>query len=278
MTSRGRRRIMALYRVVDDAGDPALADYVSLRDSQLRRRLEQSEGMFIAEGEKIIRRAAEAACKPRSFLLQDRWLPALEDVLDRFDDVPVHVASAALVEQVSGFHVHRGALAAFERPASLGWDDVLSGTRIMVCQDIVDHTNMGSIMRVAAALGWDAVVLSHGSADPLYRRAIKASMGASLQLPWRRMDRDGLDLQRIADAGFHLVATALSGDAATLEEFEPTGRVALLLGTEGHGLSSEWIDRADARIRIPMAEGIDSLNVATAAAICGWALRPVAPS
>ncbi len=267
---------MAVHHAVDDPSDPALSDYVNLRDSQLRRRLEQAEGLFIAEGEKIIRRAADAGCRPRSLLLQERWLPALEDLLDRWDDVPVFVAGSSLMEQVSGFNVHRGAMAAFERPASRSWDDVLSGSRIMVCQDIVDHTNMGSIMRVAAALGWDAVVLSHGSADPLYRRAIKTSMGASLQLPWRRMEHDGDDLQRIEDAGFQLAATALSSDAVTLDAFEPTDRVALLLGTEGQGLSSDWLERADASIRIPMAEGVDSLNVATAAAICGWALRPVA--
>ena len=264
---------MPLLVVVDDPGDPRLADYVSLRDSRLRRSLENAEGIFIAEGEKIIRRAAEAGCRPRSFLLQERWLDGLDDVLSHWDDVEVYVGSADLVEQVSGFHVHRGALAAYERPAPRGWGDVLAGTRIMVCQDLVDHTNMGSILRVAAALGWDAVVLSERSADPLYRRSIKASMGAALQVPWRRMDQDDADLQRISDAGFQLVATALVDGAVPLQDFEPTDRVALLLGTEGHGLSDDWIARADARIRIPMADDVDSLNVATAAAICGWALR-----
>ncbi|MEO7588577.1 MAG: RNA methyltransferase [Arachnia sp.] len=258
---------------VHDPQDPRLADYVSLRDAQLRRRLEQSTGIFIAEGEKIIRRAAEAGCRPRSFLLQERWLDGLSDVLMRSGDRPVYVGSAALVEQVSGFHVHRGALAAFERPSPRGWGDVLGGRRIMVCQDLVDHTNMGSILRVAAALGWDAVVVSQGSADPLYRRSIKASMGASLQLPWRRMDHDGADLLRIREAGFQLVATALVEDAVPLEDFDPADRIALLLGTEGQGLSADWIAGADACVQIPMAAGIDSLNVATAAAICGWALR-----
>ncbi|RMB59756.1 TrmH family RNA methyltransferase [Tessaracoccus antarcticus] len=264
--------------VVDDPRDPSLSDYVSLRDSQLRRSLETSRGMFIAEGEKIIRRAAEAGCRARSFLLQDRWLDGLSDVVENCGDAPVYVGSAALVEQVSGFHVHRGALAAFERPPARSWEDVLAGDRIMVCQDLVDHTNMGSILRVAAALGWDAVVVSQGSADPLYRRAIKASMGASLQLPWRRMDHDGADLQRIHDAGFHVVATALVEDAVALENFRPRQRVALLLGTEGHGLSADWIAAADVSVQIPMAEGIDSLNVATAAAICGWALRSSPPA
>ncbi len=258
---------------IEDPKDPLLNDYVGLRDSQLRRSLEVSEGIFIAEGEKIIRRAVAAGCRPRSFLLQERWLGGLEDLVAQWPGVPLHVGSAELLEQVSGFHVHRGALAAFDRPAPRSWDDVLTGSRIMVCQNIVDHTNLGSIMRVAAALGWDAVVVSHGSADPLYRRAVKASMGASLQLPWRRMDQDSADLQRIRDAGFQLVATALVPGAVSLQNFVTKGRLALLLGTEGQGLSDDWIADADVRVRVPMAGGIDSLNVATAAAICGWAMR-----
>lgn len=265
---------MAIVGVVDDQSDPRLAHYVGLRDAQLRRRVEHDQGIFIAEGEKIIRRAAAAGCTPRSVLLQARWLAGLGDLLAQWPDVPVHVGSPDLLEQVSGFHVHRGALAVFDRPVVLSWDDVLTGNRIMVCQDIVDHTNMGSILRVAAALGWDAVVVSHGSADPLYRRAIKASMGASLQLPWRRMDQDGADLQRIRAAGFQLVATALGPASLQLQEFASSDRVALLLGTEGSGLSPEWMGASDVSVRIPMAEGIDSLNVATAAAICGWELRP----
>ena len=269
---------MAIIGAVTDHDDPRLADYVGPRDAQLRRRVEQREGIFIAEGEKIIRRAAAAGCRPRSALLQERWLGGLAELLAQWPDVPVHVGSAHLLEQVSGFHVHRGALAAFDRPAPLSWGAVLTGSRIMVCQDIVDHTNMGSILRVAAALGWDSVVVSHGSADPLYRRAIKASMGASLQLPWRRMDRDGADLQRIRDAGFQLVATALGPESVPLQDFDPSDRVALLLGTEGNGLSREWISEADVAVQIPMAEGIDSLNVATAAAICAWSLRPCSSS
>lgn len=133
---------------------------------------------------------------------------------------------------------------------------------------------MGAIIRVAGALGWDAVVVSRGSADPLYRRAIKSSMGASLEVPWRRMDDDGTDLQRIRAAGFHVVATALLPEAVALQDVELPGKVALLLGTEGRGLSQGWMGQADVTTRIPMAGGIDSLNVATAAAICGWELRP----
>lgn len=252
--------------------DPRLADYVSLRDAQLRRGLELGRGLFIAEGEKIIRRAAEAGAKPRSFLLQPRWLPALADIVDAWPDVPCLVAPEALIEQVSGFHVHRGALASFTRPDEAGWDDLLAGSRLLVCEDIVDHANIGSIMRVAAALGWDGVVVSAGSADPLYRRAIKASMGASLQLPWRRMAGDR-DLDRLRDAGFTLAATTLSPAAIPLETYRAPARLALLLGTEGHGLSERWRQAADVELTIVMGGGVDSLNVATAAAIFAHRLR-----
>lgn len=257
---------------VTDPSDPRLADYVSLRDSRLRRNLEQAEGLFIAEGDKIIRRAAEAGARPRSFLLQSRWLPGLADVLGAWPHVPCYVVTAELAEQVSGFHVHRGALASFVRPAESSWETLLAGRRLVVCEDIVDHTNIGSIMRVAAALGWDGVVVSATSADPLYRRAIKASMGASLQLPWRRMSSDE-ELNRLREAGFALVAATLAPGALALEEFTPGERLALLLGNEGHGLSEAWTSAADAAVTIPMAEGIDSLNVATAAAVLAYVLR-----
>lgn len=256
-----------------EAGDPRLADYVSLRDSQLRRKLETEGGIFIAEGEKIIHRAADAGCRPRSFLLQSRWLAGLADVLDAWPEVPCYVVSSELAEEVSGFHVHRGALASFERPAEAGWEKVLTGRRILVAEGIVDHANAGSIMRIAAALGWDAVIISATGADPLYRRAIKASMGASLTVPWRRMTDDVADLERLRTAGFHLVATTLAAGAVDLADFSAPERLALLLGSEGHGLTAAWQAAADSRVTIPMAPGVDSLNVAAAAAIAAYVLR-----
>lgn len=257
---------------IHEASDPGLADYVALRDATLRRGVENSGGLFIAEGEKIIRRAAEAGARPRSFLLQERWLAGLDDVLAAHPDVPCYVASSALVEAVSGFHVHRGALASFARPAETPWDTLLAARRLIVCEGIVDHTNIGSILRVAAALGWDGVVVSSTSADPLYRRAVKASMGASLQLPWRRM-ADDADLGRLRDAGFTLVASTLTPGAVPLDGYGGAERLALLLGSEGHGLSPAWQAAADVAVTIPMAEGIDSLNVAAAAAVMAWTLR-----
>lgn len=253
---------------VTDLADPRLSDFVGLRDAQLRRREER----FIAEGLTIIERAFAAGCRPRALLVQPRWLPGLAPLLEAWPHVPVYVASEAFIEQVSGFHVHRGALGSFDRPAEAGWDDVLAGRRLIVCEDTVDHANLGAIVRVAAGLGWDAVLLSPGAADPLYRRAIKASMGASLELPWRRLEGDH-ELERLRTAGFRLVATTLSDRSVDLADYRAGDRVALLLGTEGSGLSEGWTARADDHVRIEMTDKVDSLNVAAAAAIFAYALR-----
>lgn len=253
---------------VSQPDDSRLNDYVGLRDAQLRRRAER----FIAEGLKIIDRAFAAGCTPRSLLVQPRWLEALQPLLAAFPDVPVYVAPEKLIEQVSGFHVHRGALGAFERPAEAPWEELLAGRRLIVCEDTVDHANLGAIIRVAAAMGWDGLLVSQGSADPLYRRAIKSSMGAALEMPWRRMASDA-DLARLRAAGFTVVASSIAPAAAELGEFAVPEKVALLLGTEGEGLSRAWLAAADAHVRIAMTAKVDSLNVATAAAILAHAMR-----
>lgn len=255
---------------VSDLHDPRLADFVGLRDAHLRR---ADAGRFIAEGLKIIERAFAAGCPPRGFLVQERWLSDLEGVLEAWPEVPVYVAGAAFIERVSGFHVHRGALGSFERPAEANWERIASARRVIACEEIVDHANLGAIIRVAAGLGWDAVLVSTGSADPLYRRAIKASMGASLRLPWRRMASND-DLARLKRAGFTLVASTLSPTAVDLANYVAPGRVALLMGTEGSGLSQRWLEAADDEVTIPMAPGVDSLNVAAAAAVLAYALSP----
>ena len=172
---------------VADAQDPRLADYVRLRDTSLRRHLESAEGLFIAEGEKVIRRAVEAGYRPRSFLLAERWLAGLDGRAERWPDVPVYVVSEALAEEVTGFHVHRGALASLHREERHTVADLLARQRLVVLEDIVDHTNVGAILRNAAALGWDGALLSPRAADPLYRRSIKVSMGAVFSLPWARL-------------------------------------------------------------------------------------------
>lgn len=253
---------------VTDPADPRLGDFTRLRDAQLRR----DEDRFVAEGLKIIERAFAAGCRPRALLLQPRWLPGLAPLLAAHPEVPVYVAPERLIERVSGFHVHRGALGSFDRPAEAPWAALLPSRRLVVCEEVVDHANTGAIARVAAGLGWGGLLVSPGGADPLYRRAIKSSMGATLELPWRRMEGDA-DLDLLREAGFRLVAATLSPSAVALGGYRPAGKVALLLGTEGAGLSAAWQAAADDHVTIPMTDRVDSLNVATAAAILAYALR-----
>ena len=263
-----------------DARDAQLADYMQLRDVQLRKDLESANGLFIAEGEKVVRRAVEAGCRPRSFLMAERWLEGLADVLDVAPGVPCYVVSEELAEQVTGFHVHRGALASMHRLPLRRVEEVVgSASRLVVLEDVVDHTNVGAIFRVvAAALGIDGVLLlAPRCADPLYRRAVKVSMGAVFSLSWTRLP-DWYDaLPELSRAGF--TTLALTPDAAVVDldavARELSGhRLALVVGSEGPGLSSRWRADADVKVRIPMSAGVDSLNVASATAVACYALRP----
>jgi tRNA G18 (ribose-2'-O)-methylase SpoU len=265
---------MAELIEVPDPHDPRLGDYVDLRDVTLRKRLETSHGLFIAEGEKVVRRAVEAGHDVRSFLMARRWLDGLADVLDRAGNVPCYVVSEQVAEQVTGFHVHRGALAALHRKPMPPAGDVLAGAdTVLVLEDVVDHTNVGAVFRSAAALGVDALLLSPRCADPLYRRAVKVSMGAVFTIPYARLDDwyDAVGLLR--RKGFTTVALTPAPDAVPLESaVRSDGPVALLLGSEGHGLSDRWLSTADLRAGIPMTEGVDSLNIAAAAAIACYLL------
>jgi tRNA G18 (ribose-2'-O)-methylase SpoU len=262
---------MVVLIPIDDPADPRLADYRDLRDVELRKHLEGEHGLFLAEGEKVVRRAVEAGHTPRSFLMAPRWLDGLADVLDR-SDVPCFVLEERLAEQVTGFHVHRGALASLHRPPLRTVDEVLDGARsVLVLEDLVDHTNVGAVFRSGAALGFDAVLLAPRCADPLYRRSIKVGMGAVFTMPWTRLP-DWYDaLPDLSARGFTTVALTLADDATGIEEaVAGLDRVALVLGSEGHGLSSRWEQSADRRAVIPMSEGIDSLNVAAASAVACW--------
>ena len=259
---------MADLTEVTDPDDPRLADYRDLRDVQLRTHLEAQHGLFLAEGEKVVRRAVEAGFRPRSFLMAPRWLDGLADALDR-SDAPCYVVSEALAEQVTGFHVHRGALASLARRPLPGVDVVLDGARqVLVLEDIVDHTNVGAIFRCAAAFRFDAVLLAPRCADPLYRRSIKVGMGAVFSTPWTRIPDWHGALPDLSARGFTAVALTLADDAVPVEEaVAGLDRVALVLGSEGHGLSPRWEKSADRRAIIPIRDGIDSLNVAAAAAV-----------
>ncbi|RFS83062.1 RNA methyltransferase [Actinomadura spongiicola] len=268
---------MARLVTVSDPADPRLADYVRLRDVNLRKSLEAEHGLFLAEGEKVIRRAVAAGHPVRSLLMTRRWFEPLADVLEGLD-APVYVTDDTAMESITGFRVHRGALASLERLPLPTVDAVLTGARrVIVCEDIVDHTNIGAIFRCAAALGVDAAVLAPRCADPLYRRSVKVSMGAVFALPYARMTdwRDGLSTLR--ERGFQLLALTPAPDAEPIDDVKTADRRALLLGSEGDGLSSRWLHEADHRVRIPMSEdalsrGVDSLNVVAAAAIACYSL------
>jgi len=287
------------FTFVPDDGDPRLADYVRLTDVGLRKSLEAEHGLFMAEGGKVIRRAAAAGYAVRSLLVTERKAAALADLADLAAacGAPAYVVPEPVAERLTGYHVHRGALAAMTRRplpavagvlgqagapalADLAGHSNVGGairqtgpaSRILVLEDIIDHGNVGGIFRCAAALGVDAVILSPRCADPLYRRAIKVSMGAVFAIPYARMTDWYGGLAELRAAGFRLLALTPDQSAAQLDKVPLGERVGLMLGTEGDGLSSRWLHEADAPVCIPMhpgalAAGVDSLNVVAAAAI-----------
>lgn len=263
---------------ITDPNDERVADYVSLTDVALRRRTEPERGLYIAESEKVIRRALAAGHRPRSFLMAERWLTDLADVVSEAeqDGIPVFVADHEVLEGFTGFHLHRGTLASMQRPEMRSVQEVVADARrVLIIEDVVDHTNVGAIFRSAAGLGVDAVLVTPRCADPLYRRAIRVSMGTVFQVPWTRIDPWPAGVNLLRDSGFTVAALALSDDAIGLDELaaNPPERLALVLGTEGDGLSRRTVESADVIVTIPMAGGVDSLNVAAAGAVAAWALR-----
>ncbi|MDO5699963.1 MAG: RNA methyltransferase [Bowdeniella nasicola] len=272
-----------LIDLADTHDEELLADYTRLTDVALRKKLETERGLFMAESTQVIRRAVGAGYRPRSFLLARAWLDDLADVLTaatgRPDggEVPVLVASEDRLRQITGFHLHRGALAAMHRPAPAPLSDVVAGARrVMVLEDIVDHTNVGAAFRSAAALGMDAVLVTPSCADPLYRRSVRVSMGTVFQVPWARLERWPEGARLLANLGFTVAALALTEDSLPLDRWaaDLPDRVAIVLGTEGDGLKRSTIAACDVSVRIPMANGVDSLNVAAAAAVACYAIRP----
>lgn len=258
--------------------DPRLADYVGLTDVALRRKAEPELGVYIAESEKVIRRALTADHQMRSLLMAPRWLTDLGDVVAQAvaDGIPVFVGEAPVLETITGFHVHRGALAAMSRPTLPEVATVLADARrVVILEDIVDHTNVGAIFRSAAALGVDAVLVTPRCADPFYRRAIRVSMGTVFQVPWTRIAPWPRALDELRAAGFTIAAFGLGDRARDLDAVaaHPPERLAVVLGTEGDGLSRHTVAACDFEVRIPMAGGVDSLNVAAASAVAMWALR-----
>ena len=263
---------------ITDPDDERVGEYTHLTDVALRRVREPAEGLYIAESTRVIRRAMGAGHRPRSFLMAERWLPDCADLLTSplAAGTDVFVATEEILRSLTGFHLHRGALASMHRPVLPEVDAVLRGARrVAVLEDVVDHTNVGAVFRSAAALGVDAVLVSPRCADPLYRRSVRVSMGTVFQVPWTRLEPwpAGLDLLR--SNGFVVASLSLAEGAVSLDDLaaDPPDKLALVLGTEGDGLSAAAVRGSDLTVRIPMSGGVDSLNVAAASAVAFWSLR-----
>jgi len=253
---------------INDADDPRLSDYVGLSDPDLRRRVEPERGFFVAESPHVVEALLRSRRTVRSVLVTPAQHDALAESLAPIA-APVFVARPEVLRRVVGFDLHRGAVAAGDRWPLPPVASVLDGARsVAVLQGITDHENLGGLFRNAAAFGVDAVLLDEETADPLYRRSVRVSIGHVLTVPWTRL----ASLDEMRAGGFTLLALTPGGEQV-LDELGWPERCALLLGTEGPGLSAEWLAAADRRVRIPMQPGVDSLNVATAAAIAFHAAR-----
>jgi tRNA G18 (ribose-2'-O)-methylase SpoU len=257
---------MVLIRV-DDPADPRLADFTRLGEPAHRERIEAAEGYFVAESPLVIRRVIRSGRRARAVLVTEAQHAALASDLEAID-APAYVAPTGVLREVVGFDLHRGAVASFERwPVPAVADVLARARRVAVCEHLNDHENLGVLFRSAGALGIDAILLDNECADPLYRRCVRVSIGHACMVPWTRLD----DLAQLGAAGFTTVALTPTADAHNIRSYAWPERSALLLGAEGPGLSDEWLAAADARVRIPMHDGADSLNVATAAAIAFYA-------
>jgi tRNA G18 (ribose-2'-O)-methylase SpoU len=253
-------------------GDPRVADYVGLTDGARRMLHEPGAGFFIAEGDQVVRRAAAAGHPPRSVLVSPQRLADLSPEVAALP-CPFYVASYDVLEAVTGFHVHRGILASFGRLPDRPLEQVLAGARrIVVLESMNNHTNLGAVFRSVAALGMDAVLMTRTCADPLYRRSVRVSMGEVFSVPYAWLDDWPGGLEDLRDRGFRVLALTPAPDATRLEDvvLADDDRAALLLGAEGPGLTDDAMRASDLRVRIPMAAGVDSLNVGAAAAIACW--------
>ena len=264
---------------ITDLADPALDDYLRMTDVRLRSRVEVERGLFMAESFEVISRAMDAGMAPRSFLMSEKWLAKFAPLYERFPEVPVFVGAEPLLEQLTGFHLHRGALAAMQRPVLPAVEEPLAATggrsRIAVLENLVDHTNVGACFRSAAAMGVDAVLVTPQCADPLYRRSIRVSMGTVFQVPWTRIENWPASVHDLQEAGYVVAGLTLGEGAITLDDLaaEDHENLALVLGSEGHGLMGSTDRALDRRVTIPMQHGVDSLNVAAASAVAFYATR-----
>lgn len=266
---------MANVFYLESIDDPALDVYARLTEAQIRNRLEPEKGVFIAESPKVIRLALDAGFAPVSFLMEEKHIEGdAKDLLARCPDTPVYTGSREMLQSLTGYALTRGVLSAMRRKPQPALDAVLeNASRVAVLDGVVDAANLGAIVRSAAALNVDAVLFTPTCCDPLNRRAVRVSMGTLFQVPWARLPENGLAL--LHAFGFQAAAMALVDESLSMDDprLKACDRLALVLGTEGDGLSKETIAACDFAVRIPMAHGVDSLNVAAAAAVAFWELR-----
>ena len=273
---------MANIIEITDFSAPALDVFARLTEAQLRIRTEAEKGLFVAESTKVIGRALDAGYEPVSLLTERKHIDGqAKDLIDRLGDLPVYTADSHLLENFTGYGLHRGVLCAMKRPSLPPVEQVCAkARRVAVLEGIVDPTNVGAIFRSAAALGMDAVLLTPTCCDPLYRRAARVSMGTVFQVPWTRIGEHHTDwpdngLAQLKQLGFKTAAMALSDQSVSIEEpaLRSIEKLAVILGTEGDGLSHTTIAGCDYTVKIPMAHGVDSLNVAAASSVAFWELR-----
>ena len=272
---------MANVIEISDFQAPELDVYARLTEAQLLNRFEPKKGMFIAESPKVIERALEAGCVPVSCLMERKHIDGqAKEIIEQCGDIPVYTSEFDVLTQLTGFQLTRGVLCAMHRPPLRTVQQVCANARrIAVLEDIMNPTNLGAIFRSAAALGMDAVVLTPGCTDPLYRRSVRVSMGTVFQVPWAYLDAEsqqwphpGLDLLR--ELGFETAAMALRDDTLSIDDprLMNADKLAIVLGTEGDGLAQRTIADCDYTVKIPMSHGVDSLNVAAASAVAFWQL------
>lgn len=277
---------MATIIEIQDLSAPELAVYTQLTHAQLRSQREPEKGLFIAESLKVISCALRAGCRPVSFLTEGRHLSALTQIIPpQWSHVPIYTAPREALASLTGYALTRGVLCAMSRPALLGPEEVCrQARRLVVLENITDSTNIGAIFRSAAALGMDGVLLSPSCCDPLYRRAVRVSMGTVFQIPWAWMTADPFQwpqtgLPALKALGFSTVAMALTERSISIEDpvLTRAEKLAIVLGSEGDGLPQSTIAQCDYTARIPMSHGVDSLNVAAAGAVIFWQLRAREP-
>lgn len=260
---------------IADLQDERLDEYLRLSEAHLRMRTDVENGLYIAESTTVVTRAINAGHVPRSFLLAEKHLEQLSEEFARFPEVPIFVGSDQQLQDLVGFHLHRGAMASMNRPEPLNLSEVLQrSSRIAILEDIADHTNLGAIMRSASGLGVDAVLITPKCVDPWYRRSARVSMGTVFDLPWVRLGSWPHDIKILKEHGYTMLAMELTDDAVSLAEVQlgEDKKYAMILGNEGRGVTEETLDLVDQAVMIPMHREVSSLNVGAASAIAFWHL------